>query len=134
MSMIRNLHDTYLHFLNDNLTGIPVREVRFDKNDPTAESLEIGALNVEFQNRDYNIIGVTTVILNVVSDDQFTAMDWEEQISKLHQATAFWGIQDYSAGTPAPVGKNFTWASKLSFRPVVNGNYYHSMTALSLTS
>jgi hypothetical protein len=134
MSNIRHTHDTFLHFLADNLAGITVREIRYDKDDPNASVLMTNALNVTFLNRSYDTkLSDVQLTLDVCHDDGLTAIDWEEQIATLLQKTAWTEVQDYSGSNPTQlVHQNVFWSSKVQFRPVVAEYYYHSTATITL--
>ena len=137
MSHIRNVHDTFLSLLADNLTGITVRELRFDPNDPTANVIQIGALNVTFLNRQFAIMPTSVqVTLDVCYGDQLGAMDVEEQVALLFQRAAFTPVLDYTVLTsPVPEGnRTMSWKPLVSFRPIVTDNYYHSTATINLIS
>lgn len=137
MSHIRNVHDTFLSLLADNLSGVIIRELRFDPADPTADVIQVGALNVTFLTRQYAIMPATVqVTLDVCYGDQLGAMDVEEQIALLFQRAAYTPVLNYTVfNAPVPEGKKcMSWKPNVSFRPIVTDNYYHSTAMITLTS
>lgn len=134
---IRQVHDTFIQMLIDSLTGITVKEIRFDASDAQAGTIELNALNVTFLNRNYAIQpDQIQVTLDVCYDNQLNALDVEEQVAKLLQRAAFMQLLDYTnPASPASVpNKTISWKAEVSFRPVVADTYYHSTTTIVLNS
>jgi hypothetical protein len=136
MSKIKNVHDTFLHFLADNLTGIKVRELMFDKDDMTSRIIQTNALNVEFTNFTTTVEHTLTVVFDLAHNDTLTARDWEEQIVNLLHATAMTEVMDYRTDPANPKvvpQQRISWPAKLSFRPIVADTYYHSTATFRIT-
>lgn len=129
------VRDTFLHFLADNLTGIEVHPVRKDPNDPSAELLKLNAVNVEFLGFDLAVdVSGQQVVIDVVNDDERTAVTWVSSLFTLLSAAYYTPKLDYNTpSSPVPTGTNIMWdRKKVRFRKVGNDNYSHFSCVLDL--
>jgi hypothetical protein len=134
---MRNIRDTFIHFLGDNLAGLTVHNIRNVKDDPSKSLNQIGAVNVHFLNSNYDIIeSEQHVTIAILHENELTAQDMEEQVVRLLQQGAYTPLLDYSTNpNGSPVG-NFTlrWSTRVNFRPISAEHYYHTECTLLLTT
>lgn len=133
---MRATHDTFLHLLSDNLDpSIPVHAVRVDPNNPGAGEMETNAVNVQFLTMDYDIhIGVIQVSIDVLHEDQLTAMSFTKSVWDILSAAFYTQKYDYSSGSAVAVSPktNLYWKTAIKFRPIKNDFYFHYNCTLAL--
>lgn len=142
MANARNVRDTFTHFLADNLS-YKVHQLRFDKNDPNANLPQVNAVNVTFHNTDLDVSQPSSQIVTIdiladyeIGDPSINAvgaLDMAEKVYDLLTASAMISLQDYSSGTPQPVGNTkIFWNTTVKFRQVAADNYFHLSAILKL--
>jgi|SRR5581483_1827717 len=132
---MRNTRDSFLHFLADNLDGIPVHNIRRDPNKPDADKIQVNAVNVHFLDVAPDTqVGNTTVVIDVINDDELTALSWVNQVWTLLSSAFFTPKLDYSnPESPVSTGTNIMWdRHKVRFRVIVSDFYYHHSCVLTL--
>lgn len=133
---IRNLRDTFLHFLADNLTGATIHPVRASKDQPQYNSLQVGSINITFHDATYSVRAPTTQFLtmDILHDDELLALDLEESLIVLLQTGAQALLLDYSGTTPVQVSnsKVFWNVDTIKFRTVASVDYFHRSSVLEL--
>lgn len=137
MSNIRNLRDTFLHFLADNLAGAAtIHPVRSSKDKPQYNSLQLGSINVTFHDATYSTREPTSqfVSLDILHDDELDALDVEESTVALLQLGGMTPLMDYSGDTPVQVSNSqvFWGATHIKFRTVQSTDYFHRSAVLEL--
>lgn len=137
---IRNLRDSFLHFLADNLPLNSVHALRFSKTTPLNSSLQIGQINVAFHDSTYSANAPSNqfVTLDILHDDELAALDLEETLVVLLQLAGYSPLLDYSVTTQGPVAignTNFVWNPQgLKFRTVSSIDYFHRSAVLELST
>ena len=133
---IRNLRDSFLHFLADNLTGITVHPMRASRSNASNDSLQVSALNVTFHDSTYSTNGPTSqfLTLDIVHEDELLALDMEEPLVNLLQLGGITQLEDYSVSPPVQIGnKIISWnPQSVKFRTVLAPNYFHRSSVLEL--
>lgn len=151
---IRNMRDTFLHFLADNLPANSVHPVRWDKKKPEYNALQVSSLNVTFHDAVYSPKQPTSqfITLDILHDDELAALDLEESVVALLQLGGYTKLLDYSAasggsygstrfgvtsyGDPGPQQvSNFLvfWnPESIKFRTVASADYFHRAAVLEL--
>lgn len=133
MTHVRN---TFLHFLNDNLSSsYPLHVVRVDPSDPSAAVLKMDAVNVEFLDLGYEAnMFHQPVAIDVVFDDESTAMAAMTDLWRLFRAAFYTTLYDYSTpSTPVSLGRSVVWDKKVKFVKVSETSYCHYSAMLTLT-
>jgi hypothetical protein len=126
--------DTFLHLLADNLTSIPVHNLRRDPDNPGSGRLQSNAVNVEFLMDGLGTVTSTlTAIVDIVHDDERTAVDWVKQVWDILSAALYTKIYDYTSGTPVATGWNLSWTQPVSFRPIYDELYCRRSCTLTFT-
>jgi hypothetical protein len=123
---VRATRDTFLMLLKDNLSSsIPVKNIRFDKNDASAEFLSANTVNVKFQNAGYsNVLSDQTVTIDIVHDDELTALDWTKAVTDILLANTTAPKLDYTnPASPVATGTQLYWDPRIRFTPITDGNY-----------
>jgi hypothetical protein len=125
---MRAARDTFLIFLNDNITGgIPIHAVRRSSTDPNADQLQIGAVNVKFLDPEFNNkVAVQPVAIDIVHDDELTALDWANAVWNLLSIRMYTELKDYTnPASPVNTGYTIYWPDTLRFRQVESPFYAH---------
>lgn len=125
---MRNVRDSFLMFLNDNLGGgIPIHAVRRDLSNPNADQLQLNAVNVQFLDPVFNNhIANQPVAVSVVHEDELTAVDWMTQLWDLLRLRMYTELQDYTnPASPVNTGYTLYWIDTLRFRQVESPFYTH---------
>lgn len=125
---MRELRDSFLHFLADNLSssGISVHPIRRDSNNPGTEKLQANCINVQFLNVEPSVqVGNQLVAIDVIHEEELTALDWMETVWDLLSSTFYAPLYDYSdPANPAPLGTNIMWGrNRVRFKPM-NSDFY----------
>jgi hypothetical protein len=108
---MRSARDTFLHYLGDNLPGLPVNFIRKDATNPNSTKLKINAVNVSFFNDllSPHVSRLQTSI-DVLFSDELQAVDATQQVASLLQAAAFTANLDYTVpSAPVATGTNIYW-------------------------
>ena len=132
---MKKAHDTFLHFLSDNLSGIAVHPIRDDPDRVEAASFKQNALNVEFLDAKYDPhVCVLTVSLDLIHTSQITALDWLTTIGAQLSSAFYTPLLDYAApATPVSAGSNLMWdRDSINFRKVASDHYAHYSCRLRL--
>jgi len=123
---IRNCYDSFLHFLADNLQDIPVNPVRRQPARANADTLAMNALNVSVMALDQDVhVSILQLSLDVVNDDELTAVDWVDQIWALLNAALMTPKESYKTGIPVYQGSNLFWNKSIKFLKVHSDFYAH---------
>lgn len=122
---IRAVRDTFLHYLSDNLVGIPVHALRYDPDNPGADGIQLNAVNIQFLNVDLDLAGKIQVAVDIVTTNENTAADWMESVWLILGASFMTTVYDYTVPTlPVAQSANLMWArDAIKFRRVSNDNY-----------
>lgn len=137
MANMRAARDTFLHYLSDNLSSLTIHNLRVDKADPKQNEIRLNAVNVTFHNSDFSGPGdlsQTLVTVDVIYDNELTALDAAEDISQLLFTAAFAPLMDYTVPS-APVqisNERLFWNLAMRFKPVHAENFYHMSALLHL--
>lgn len=132
---MRQVRDSFLHFLADNLTGVPIHAVRRDLTNPSSDKLQGNALNVQFLNSTFGVSQSSqTVALDILNDNELTVVDWTEQLWRLLKASFYTPLLDYTdPQNPVPTGTNIMWdRNGVRFNPLWDDYYYRYACYLSL--
>lgn len=134
MTPLRDVRDTFLHFLNDNLGSIPVHAVRSDPHNPQAEALKLNTVNIQFLNISLDSIARQQVVIDVLNDNENTAVDWVTSIWQLLRSAFYTPLYNYSTpSSPVAQRSNIMWGQKsVVFRRVASTNYTHYTCILPL--
>lgn len=120
---MREARDTFLHFLQDNLPGVIVRNLRRDSDDPSLAELAVNALNVQFIGDDLQIhISKLMVTMDIIFDEELSAIDCMNKIWGILSPGAYSPLLDYTdPTTPVATGSNLYWnQDSIRFRPIVS--------------
>jgi hypothetical protein len=133
---MRGVRDTFLHFLADSadLNGVSIHPIRQDPENPNAGLLQANAINVQFLDSNATLLLDTyKVSIDVLNDDENTAVDWVEKVKRLLRYAYMTPLLDYSADPANPVRKGtmLMW-SPPRFRPVTSAPYAHFACTLSI--
>lgn len=122
---MRATRDTFLHFLSDNLTGLTVRNVRKSSDNPSLSKLADNAVNVQFlTSRPHVHIAEQLVSIDVIHEDELTAVDMTQQVYELLSSAYYTPKYDYTnPSAPVATGQNIMWSKDISFRPIDNDPY-----------
>ena len=135
--MIR-VRDSFLHFLNDNLPpGMTLHPLRRDPNNRAADALAMNAVNVSFLNLSAGndtALAAQQVVLDVISDDENTAVDWVGAMFDLLRSAFYAPLYDYSnPDSPVATGTNMMWdRRRVTFKQVTSEAYSHYSCLLSV--
>jgi hypothetical protein len=131
---VRACRDTFLHFLADNLTGLQVHALRRSTSDNAAGTIQTNAINVAFLKDTPNVRTAQTVVsIDIVYDDELTAVDAMAQVFRLLTAAYYTPKYDYSSGSPVAIGTNVMWNPRqVSFRSIYSDFYFHNTCLLTL--
>src|SRR5688572_11161354 len=112
---MRATRDTFLHFLSDNLTGLTVRNVRKATNNPSLAKLADNAVNVQFLTpRPHPHIASQLVSIDVIHEDELTAVDMTQQVYELLSSAYYTPKYDYTdPDNPVLTGQNIMWSREL---------------------
>jgi hypothetical protein len=126
--------DTFLYLLADNLASpVVVHHVRQDPDNPGNQRLQTNAVNVQFLNDGlHTVVSDLRVAIDVIHEDERTAIDWTKQVWAILSAALYTPIFDYSSGTPVLTGHNLSWVQPVSFRPVFDELYTRRGCVLTL--
>jgi hypothetical protein len=128
--------DTFLHYLADNLPALTVKNLRRDVNNPDAIRVTTEALNVQFIEDAPNVhIGSITVLMDVISADELTAVDMMNSVWQLLSLAGYTPQLDYSTTPPTQLASNLFWnPNTIKFRPVWDDLYtrYSALLRISL--
>lgn len=130
----RDVRDTFLRFLHDNLTDIPVVAIREDPNDPSASVLKPNAVNIQFLRLSADTVATQQVAIDIIHDTENTAVDWMESVWTLLRSAFYTPLYNYSTPS-APVAQhtNVMWdRTSVKFRPVVSTNFVRYTCVLPL--
>jgi len=134
MSTLRQVTDTFVHFLADNLPtdgSIPIKVVREDPSDRSADLLQMNALNIQFLGVSFaNGTSLSTfqMVLDVVNDDAYTVYDWAQAVADILMASYFTVVKDYTnPASPVATSSNVFWEpDQVRFKRVsADTNYSH---------
>lgn len=129
-----SVRDTFLHLLADNLVSpVTVHHVRQDPDTPANQRLQTNAVNVQFLNDNLHmVVSDLRVAIDVIHEDERTAIDWTKQVWTILGAALYTPIFDYSSGTPVATGQNLSWNQPVGFRPVFDELYTRRGCVLTL--
>jgi hypothetical protein len=133
---VRQIRDTFLRYIADNIgAGIPIHALRDDPQDPGAGVLQANAINISFLDvRLGNGTAVSTmqVVLDVLNDDENTAVDWMAAVWGVLSAAFYARVKDYTnPSSPVATNKNITWET-VPFKRIASQVYTHYSCVLSL--
>lgn len=135
-STIRNLRDTFLHFLADNLPPKTIHPVRYSRDIPEFNSLQHERLNVTFHDADYSSRSpaIQFVTIDILHTDELLALDLEEQVVDLLTRGGQAHLMDYSGYSPTMVQNSLVFwnTEQIRFRTVASVDYLHRSAALEL--
>jgi hypothetical protein len=134
---IRNLRDSFLHFIADNLPAITVHPVRFDSTLPASNSLQVTAINIAFHDATYSAgyPSCQFVTLDILHTDELAALDMEEILVALLQKGASTELMDYTdPAAPVQVSTSLAYwnSEQIKFRTVNSVDYFHRSTVLQI--
>jgi hypothetical protein len=133
MSEVGNVRATFLHYLADNLNGLTVWNIRYDKLNPKQNEPLINAVNVTFHNVD--LTGPSDpseqlVTVDVLYDTEAAAVDAAETVATLLFTAAFAPLKDYTVSPLAQISNKLVyWPLSMRFKPVHSENVFR-MSAL----
>ena len=132
--MIRDVRDSFAHFLYDNLTDIPVHFLRKDSSDSAAVNLKKNAVNVEYDYISLDTVAKLTAYIDILQEDDNTAVDWLEAVWNLLSSAFMIPIYDYTnTSSPVLVGANVMWDhNSVKFRKVNLQGYTQYSCSLPL--
>lgn len=110
---MRNVIDSFTMFLVNELNGITIHHLVNSPDYPDAGLLKQNALNVSFLTTLMDPhINQTLVSLDVLHEDEFTAISWMEQIYDLLSKRYFTEQKDWTnPSSPVNVDGNLYWDS-----------------------
>lgn len=125
---MRNTRDSFLIFLNNELTGITIHSIRRQPDDPQSDKLLLNALNIEFLNLSFaRHVNEQLVSLSVINEIELDALDVCEQIFNLLSKQFMIPQYDYTVpSTPVAVDGNILWEpTAIHFRKISSPLYSH---------
>jgi hypothetical protein len=135
-STLRNVRDTFLHFLADNLPVETVHPIRFDKTRPHQNIPQLKKLNVAFHDADYSSRSPASqfVTLDILHDDELYALDLEESVVGLLTLGGQASLLDYSTQPAVQVANRLVFwnTDSIQFRTVASTDYFHRSAFLEL--
>lgn len=131
---MRQVRDSFLHLLADNLPAYTIWNIRRDVNNPEQERVHEEAVNVQFIDDNPSVhIGNMVVALDVVSADELTAVDMMQAVWTLLSSSAYTPLLDYSTTPATPQGSNLFWnQNNIRFRPVWDQLYCRFTSTVTL--
>lgn len=131
---MRNVRDSFLVFLRDNLSGLTVNAVRRDIADPNKDLLQQNSVNVKFLSPNYDLqVADQPVSIDILNDNELTALDCVNQVWTLLSTRFYTEIYDYTTvASPVNTGYVMFWNSKMRFSEVPSPYYSHFKCRLSL--
>src|SRR6185437_1838991 len=132
---MRNTRDTFLHFLSDNLVGIPVRGVWRSPNVPDGDLIQNNSVNVTFLDGTFSThVSKQLCMIDVVNSDELTAIDWTDTLWALLSLRCFTPQLDNTIpSAPVPTGSNVMWPmSNIRFTPIKDDYYFRYSCRLAL--
>jgi hypothetical protein len=131
---MRNARDTFLRFLADNLPSLTVNAIRRDMNDPNSDTLQNNAINIKFLSPTYdNQIAEQPVSIDILNDNELTALDWATQVWNLMSTRFYTPIYDYTTvATPVNTGYVLFWNRKMRFSEIQAPYYSHLNCTITL--
>lgn len=131
---MRQTRDTFLHFIGDNIVGVPVHNVRRDTSVPESELIQLNAVNIKFLDVSPDVIGTTLVDIAVCFTDELTALATVKKVYDLLQSAFYTPKKDYTIpASPVPTGTNIFWRLPLQFRRIYSDTYADFRITLTLT-
>lgn len=136
----RNVRDTWLHFLSDNLPGVVIWNVRRDTNvvmgtvSASQAQLKINAVNVCFVGDNLRThISSVVASIDIAYDDELKAVEVVSKLYTILQAAAYTPLLDYSSDTPVSTGGMLIWnPNAVNFKPVADELAYRRTCNLTL--
>lgn len=134
--MLQQVRDTFLHFLYDNLPqGSALHYIVRDPNRPSANILQMNALNVEYLGvvSSYNS-DKQMVAIDIVADSEDSAISWVQGLMSLLRCAYYTPTFDYTnPQAPTSVRGNIMWPrTSINFQRVNSDNYSHYTCLLTL--
>lgn len=131
---MRNSRDSFLVFLNTNLPSLPIHPVRRDSNNPDADIYQVNAINVKFLSPIFdNQVSKQPVSIDIIHDDELTALDWSQQFWTLISTRFYTNILDYTIpASPVATGYMLNWDRVLKFTDVMSPYYSHLHCTMNL--
>ena len=138
MANMRAARDTFLHYLKDNLPSLTFNNLRVDKQNPKLNEIMVNAVNVAFHNSDFSGPSELSSLLatvDVINDNELTALDQAEQIANLLFKAAYAPLLDYIVpSSPVQISnERLFWNLTLRFKPVHSENFFHMSALLHLS-
>ena len=134
---MRQIRDTFLHLLADNLVGITVHNLRRDPNYPDSDNIKGNAVNVQFTNANYDNRESTLVAhVDIVHESELTATDWMQSVWAILGNNLMAPLLDYSVTptSPTDTGQNIYWTQPVKFRPIADDFYFRYSCTLTLST
>lgn len=132
---MREVRDSFLKFLADNISQTTVKAVRRDPDDPAADKISVNCVNVSFGRMTLDNQKSTQVaIIDVCADKELDALNIVNQVWQLLSAAYFTPQLNYAIpSSPTPTGSNLYWEKgKVQFNEVYSDFYFHYTCQLSL--
>lgn len=131
---MRNTTDTFLKFLSNNLVGVTVHAMRFDRRKPESSVFQQNALNVNFLDMDFDTgPSSITASLDLVYDKELDGVDAAQKVMTLLNSAASTPKLDYTVpASPVPINGWVFWSTNVKFRQIVADNYSHFSATISL--
>lgn len=123
---MRHVIDSFLMLLSNELTGIPIHHLVNSPDYPDSGLLKQNALNVSFLTTIFHPhINQTMVSLDVLNEDQYTAISWLEQIQNLLSKRYFTEQKNWTTpSAPTNIDGNIYWEKDaIVFRPIPVSQY-----------
>jgi hypothetical protein len=121
-------------FLSDNLVGVSVHALRYDKNKPELSVFQQNALNVSFLDMDFDTQPSSIMAsLDLIFDKELDAVDAAQTVMTLLNSAATTPKLDYTnPASPVPVNGWIYWSTNVRFRHVVADDYSHFNATITL--
>jgi len=133
---IRSLRDTFVKFLNDQLTGlVTVHVITRDPFKVSGSSLRLNALNVKFLGVGISpLIPSQDVVLDIIHSNELSALALVEVVGDLLTRRYYTPLFDYTNPiVPVAVGNsNVYWGRVVPFRSIYNDLYSQFSCSLVL--
>lgn len=129
---MREVRDTFLHYVADNLEGLEVHPLIRTPVDQSLDALKMNCINVSFEDLNLNSdISEYYVVIDVIYDDEMTAVDAVAALWRVLRGcmTPLVSYVDPSL----QVQGNVCWErSDIRFLRVVNDSYIHFSCVMPL--
>lgn len=131
---MRNSIDSFLMLLSNNLVGVTIHAMRYDKSKPELSVFQQNALNVSFLDMDFDT-GPSSIMvsLDLIYDKDLDAVIAAQTVMALLNTAASTPKLDYTVPASPVPGKGWVfWSTNVKFRQIVADDYAHFSASITL--